>query len=155
MAIDYNFMKLQPSPSNAPKMGTFWLYAKLDFSKNPLGIGDSAKIMKVKDLWVIRDSYWRCSTATTAANTWDIGTVDATGTFASTDQGIGAALTSGASDWTQGTADPDANQIILTVDRWVFVSNNTAACTDGVLEVMLEIMAGPQDNEPADMQFQT
>ena len=149
----YNFMILQPSPSNAPCMGTFWLYAKLDFSRDPLGIGDSAKIMKVKDLWVIRDSYWRQTVASTAANTYDIG-VDGVGTYASTDQGIGAGLTSGASNWTQGVPDPDGNQIILTEDSIVFVENLTAAVTDGVLEVMLEIMAGPEDNEPADMQHE-
>ena len=146
----YNFMKLQPSPSNAPRMGTFWLYAKLDFSRNPLGIGDSAKIMKLKDKWIVGDSYWRQTTASTAANTYDIGTVDAS-SFASTDQGIGAGLASSASDWAQGVPDRDANQIILTEDRYVFVENLTAAVTDGVLEVMLEIIAGPDDNEPADM----
>lgn len=148
MATDYNFMKLQPSPSNAPKMGTFWLYAKLDFSKNPLGIADSAKIMKVRDKWVIADSYWRTS-GCTGAGTIDIGTVDATGAFASTDAGIGSALASTSNDWTQGIPDRDANQIILTVDRWVFVSCNTAALTDGNYEVLLEIIAGPDDNEPA------
>ena len=146
---DYNFMKLQPSPSNAPRMGTFWLYAKLDFSKNPVGIGDSMKIMKVKDKWVITDSYWRQTVASTGASTMDIGTVDATGTFASTDQGILNAGASGAGDWAQAKPDRDADQIVLTVDRWVFCSNNTAARTDGVFEVMLEIMAGPDDNEPA------
>jgi hypothetical protein len=80
----YNFMKLQPSPSNAPRMGTFWLYAKLDFSLNPLAVADSAKIMYLKDKWVVTDSYWRMTTASTAANTFDIGTAPAA-TYASTD----------------------------------------------------------------------
>lgn len=154
MATDYNFMILQPSPSNSPRMGNFWLYAKLDCNKDPLGIGDSAKIMKVKDLWVVRDSYWRQTVASAGSETFDIGFVDATGTFAATDDGIVSAAASSASDWTQGTIKPDAAEI-LTVDSWVFCSNNTAARVDGVFEVLLEIMAGPQDNEPADMQFQT
>ena len=146
---DYDFMKLQPSPSNSPKMGTFWLYAKLDFSRNPVGIADSMKIMKVRDNWVIADSYWRQTVASTGASTMDIGTVDATGAFASTDQGILAAGASGAGNWAQGVADRDGDQIVLTVDRWVFCSNNTAARTDGVFELLLEIIAGPDDNEPA------
>lgn len=145
----YDFMKLQPSPSNSPRMGTFWLYAKLDFSKNPLATGDSAKIMKLRDKWVVTDSYWRQTTASTAANTYDIGTVDST-SYASTDQGILAGGASTAGDWAQGVPDRDANQIVLTEDRFVFVENLTADVTDGVLEVMLEIMAGPDDNEPAD-----
>jgi hypothetical protein len=134
-------------------MGSFWLYAKLDFSRQPLAAGDSAKIMNLKDKWIVADSYWRQTVASTAANTYDIGTVDATGTYASTDQGILAGGASTASDWTQGVPDRDANQIICTVDRIVFVENLTATVTDGVLEVMLEIIAGPDDNEPVDMRY--
>ena len=148
----YDFTILQPGFGNAPKMGTFWVYKKLDFSAQPLAIADSAKIIKLKDLWVIMDSYWRQTVASTAANTYDIGTVDAS-SYASTDQGIGAGLTSGAGNWAQGVPDRDANQIVLTEDRWVFVENLTAAVTDGILEVMLEIMAGPEDNEPVDHNF--
>ena len=148
----YDFRTLQPSPSNAPRMGTFWIYAKLDFSKQPLGIGDSAKIGTVKDQWVISDSYWRQTVASTAGNTYDIGTVDATA-YASTDQGIGVGLASAASDWAQGVPDRDGDQIILTEDRIVFVENLTAAVTDGILEVLLEIIAGPDDNEAVDARY--
>ena len=150
---DYDFRILQQSPSNAPKMGTFWLYAKLDFYKQILAIADSAKIMTVKDNWVLLDSYYRVPDATTDANTWDIGHVDATGAYASTDQSILVAGTSGAKDWTQMVVDRDANQIAMTVDSIIFVSNNTAECAAGILEVMIEVMAGPDDNEPVDMQY--
>jgi hypothetical protein len=149
MATDYNFMKLQPSPSNSPKMGAFWLYAKLDFYKNPLATDDSAKIMKVANRVILADSYYRVVDATTAANTWDIGHVDATGTFAATDQSILAAGTSGAKAWTQMIVDRDASQIMMTAPSWIFVSNNTAACGKGILEVLIEVIAAPDDNEPA------
>jgi hypothetical protein len=49
--------------------------------------------------------------------------------------------------------DRDGNQIALTVDSWIFVSNNTAACAAGILEVMIEVMAGPEDNEPVGNSF--
>ena len=153
MATDYNFMKLQPSPSNGSRMGTFWLYAKLDFNKNPLGIADSAKIMKVRDKWVIADSYWRQLVASTAGNTYDIGVVDATGAYASTDNGILSGGASTAGDWAQGVPDRDADQIVLTVDSIVFVENLTADVTDGIVEVLLEIIAGPEDNEPVEAQY--
>jgi hypothetical protein len=148
----YDFTILQPGFGNSPTMGTFWVYKKLDLSLNPLAIADSAKIIKLKDLWVVMDSYWRMTIASTAGNTWDIGTVDAS-SYASTDQGILAGGSSAAGNWAQGVPDRDANQIILTEDRWVFVENLTAAVYDGVLEVMLEIMAGPDDNEAVDHDF--
>jgi hypothetical protein len=149
----YDFRLLQPSPSNSPKLGNFWLYAELDFSKNPLATGDSAKIMNLKDKWIVADSYWRQTVASTAANTYDIGTVDATGAYASTDAGILSGGASSAGDWAQGIPDRDANQIICSVDRIVFVENLTADVTDGILEVLLEIIAGPDDNEPVDMRY--
>jgi len=150
----YDFTKLQPSPSNASRMGTFWLYAKLDFSLNPLAIADSAKIMKLMDKWIVRDSYWRMTTASTAANTFDIGYVVAS-SYASTNQGILAGGTSGAGNWAQGVIDPDAHQLICAADYWVFVENLTAAVTDGVLEVMLEIVAGPDDQRMPGMTSNT
>jgi hypothetical protein len=153
MAVDYDFTILQPGPSNSSTMGTFWLYKKLDFFKNPLATDDSAKIFKCANKWVLMDSYYRVPDATTAANTWDIGHVDATGAFASTDQSILVAGTSGTKDWTQMIVDRDANQIMLTVDSWIFVSNNTAACASGILEVMIEVMAGPEDNEAVGNSF--
>jgi hypothetical protein len=152
MTVDIDFMIEQPSPSNSPKMGTFWLYQKLDFSKTPILDDGSAKIMRVKDLWVIRDSYWRCTVASSAASTFDIGIDSIAGGYAHTDHSILADGASSAGNWAQGSIEP-ATPTILTVDSIVFVEIEVAAITDGILEVMLEIVAGPEDNEPADMQF--
>lgn len=152
MTVDVNFMIEQPSPSNSPKMGSFWLYSKLDFHQTPLLDDGTAKIMKLKDLWVIRDSYWRCTTASSGASTFDIG-ISAASTYAHTTHEILADGASSAGNWAQGSIEP-ATPTILTADSIVFVEIEVAAITDGVLEVMLEIIAGPDDNEPADMQFE-
>jgi len=153
MAV-YDFTKLQPSPSNNSKFGTFWLYAKLDFSKQHLGIADSAKIIKLMDKWIVRDSYWRMHTASTAANTFDIGYVLAS-TYASTTTGIKASASSAAGNWIQGTIDPDANQLICAADYWIFVENLGAIVYDGILEVMVEVVAGPDDQRMPGMTSNT
>jgi hypothetical protein len=152
MTVDIDFRLVQPSPSNSPQMGTFWLYAKLDFAKTPILDDGSAKILNVKDKWVIRDSYWRCTVASTGSSTFDIGIDPVAGGYAHTDHSILADGASSAGNWAQGTIDPDST-VSITVDSIVFVEIEVADITDGVLEVMLEVMAGPDDNEPADMEF--
>jgi len=148
MAV-YDLYKTAASPSQAPRFGTFWLYAKVNFAENPMAVSDVARLMKIKDKWVVRDSYWRMTVASTAANTFDIGFNDA-GSAVYTNQGILAGGASAAGDWAQGVVDPDANQKICTTDGYIFVENLTAAVYDGVLEVMVEVFAGPDDAEPVD-----
>ena len=140
----------------APKFGTFWLHFKLDFSKQNFAANDTADLIKLKDKWVVRDSYWRVTTASASAATADVGTHVATNSTY-TDQGIVAGTSldlSTASDWAQGTIDPDANQLILAADRFVFIENLSATTSDGVVEILLEVFAGPDDAEPCDMNIE-
>jgi hypothetical protein len=137
----------------SPKFGTFWLHVKVNFSENNLAANDTADLIKLKDKWVVRDSYWRMTVASTAANTFDIGTHVATNSTY-TDQGIAAGAASTAGDWAQGVIDPDANQLILTADRFLFIENLGATVSDGILEVMVEVFAGPDDAEPCDMNIE-
>jgi hypothetical protein len=140
----------------SPKFGTFWLHVKVDFTKDKFSANDTADLIKLKDKWVIRDSYTRMSTASTSTGTIDIGTHVATNSTY-TDQGIKAGLdvdNSSEADWVQQTADPDGNQIILTADRFLFIEALGATIDDGILEIMLEVFAGPDDAEPCDMNIE-
>lgn len=139
----------------SPKFGTFWLHSKINFAENQMSANDTADLLKLKDKWVIRDSYYRMTTLSGSAATADLGThLSTNSTY--TDQGIAAGidLSTGINDWTQGTPDPDANQIILTASRFVFIEILGAAISDGVFELLLEIVAGPDDAEPADMNIE-
>jgi hypothetical protein len=81
MAI-YNHYSRFPSPSQAARTGSFWLYTKVDLRKwyteqessTQLAAGDDFRILKVRDLWVIRDSYTRVTVAGDASLTYDVGT---------------------------------------------------------------------------------
>jgi hypothetical protein len=140
----------------SPKFGTFWLHFKLNFAQNNFAANDTADLIKLKDKWIVRDSYWRVTTASTSVATADIGIHTATNSTY-TDQGIvaGASLDlSTATDWAQDTIDPDANQKILTADSFVFIENLSATTSDGVVEVLIEVVAGPDDAEPCDMNIE-
>ena len=154
MAI-YNYYKeFHSSGTQAPCFPTFWLYAKVDFNKQPLGINDDLRLFKIKDKWVLRNGYTRCLVASGVANTIDLGTAQ-NGTELDT-----AANANSAGDWLQmdtlgivivdDTADVNVTQIPVTADGYVWLDNNTAAASSGVFEVMLEVMVSPNDAEGTD-----
>ena len=129
-----------------PKAGSFWMFARVDFSEYPtLATGDSIRIGKVKDGWIIMNSYWRMPTASTSTGTADIG-------FGAAGQSdiVSAADLSGANtDWTAGTITGGA-ELNITADEHLVITVDTAVATDGILEVMYEVVAYPSDTEPAD-----
>ena len=153
MAI-YDYYREHQSPSQAPNFGTFWLYAKVDFAKQNMGINDDLRLFKVKDKWVLRNGYTRCLVASGVANTIDLGTAQ-NGTELDA-----AANANSAGDWLQmdtlgivvvdDTVDVNVTQIPITADGYIWLDNNTAAASSGIFEVMLEVMVGPNDAEGTD-----
>ena len=148
MAILDNYKRF-PSPSQASRVGSFWLFAKLDVSKwyteqassTVMAAGDDFRILKVRDKWVIRDSYWRIISAFDATTSIDIGTA------VGGNQILSAQTTVTASDWAQGAIDSDDNTAPLTADGYIWVELNTATPTTGIIEVMIEMVAGPDETE--------
>jgi hypothetical protein len=91
---------------------------------------------------IIRDSLVRITNASTGTTTWNLGVTEA-GTE------IKAALDSfTAIDWTQGDADPNSVLSLAkaTEDHYIWLMVDTAAIADGALEIMLECVAGAEDN---------
>ena len=75
MASVYDYYREHQSPSNAPKgNGTFWLYAKIDFSKQNMAAADNLKLFKVKDKWLLLRGFTRTLVASDGDATADIGT---------------------------------------------------------------------------------
>jgi hypothetical protein len=133
----------------APAFGSFWAYMKFDAKvaidrllpsmvTQEIAASSDFKLMKIKDLWVIRESYIRVKTAADATVTYNVGTTEAgTEIAAAVD-----ATTPG--DWVAGTITLAAKEI-MSADSYIWLMIDTAAVTKGVLEIMVEFAAGPLD----------
>ena len=147
----YDYYREHQSPMNAPKgNGTFWLYCKLDFSKQNMVANDLAKIFKIKDKWVLLKGMTRTLVASDGNATCDIGGPETDGGYDELDS---AADQYAVGDWvtmsvltTTGTPAP----IYLTTDGYIFLENLEATCTSGIFEVAIEVFAGPEDAEGTD-----
>ena len=144
MAI-YDYYREHQSPMNAPKgNGTFWLYAKVDYAKQNMGINGDLRLFKVKDKWLLLRGFCRNLVESGVASTVDIGTAQ-NGTE------LDAAFdTNSASDWTIMDTLKGGGEISLTADGYIWVDNNVAAATSGQFEVCIEVYAGPDDAEGTD-----
>jgi hypothetical protein len=150
MALNYDYTHLMTGKSQ--RLGSFWIHIKLDIAEIRKGAftlttGVPAqtdfKVAKLKGGTVIRDSYWRITEASTGSTTYNIGVTEA-GTQ------IAAAIDSStATDWAQGDYDPNDSIGSLakaTEDHYVWIMIDTAAAADGNLEILLECVAGADDN---------
>jgi len=140
MAI-YDYYKEHQSPCPAPRPGVFWLYSKFDFSKQNMGINDDARILQVRDKWLLLRGFSRCLVASAVANTVDIGTVQ---NGAELDTAFNA---NSAGDWVIMDTLKSAGEISLSADGYIWLDNNTAAAAYGIVEVAIEVYAGPEDAE--------
>jgi len=131
-----------------PCPGTFWMSFKIDFSEYPtLATGDSIRCGKVRDGWLITDSYYRMPVASTSTGTVDIGF----GAAGQVDIATAVDLDGSLLTWTRGTITVDgAAELEITADEHLVLTVDTAVATDGVLEVLYQVMASPDQNEPAD-----
>lgn len=148
MAFNYDYTQIMTGMSQ--RLGSFWVYMNFDVDKIMRGWGHQNipastdfKIGRLKGGTIIRDSYYRVNRASTAATTWNIGVTEA-GTE------IAAAVdASTAADWAQGDYDPNDSIGSLakaTEDHYIWLMVDTAAIADGSIEIMLECVAGADDN---------
>ena len=148
MALNYDYTQLMTGFSQ--RLGSFWVSMKFDADEIMRGWGHQAipqttdfKIGKLKGGTIIRDSYFRVKRASTGTTTYNLGVTEA-GTE------IAAAVDSfTAADWAQGDADPNDSVLSLakaTTDHYIWLMIDTAEIADGSFEVMLECVAGADDN---------
>ena len=151
MALNYDYTQLMTGYSQ--RLGSFWVSIKIDwdeirkgaFQHSLLGIpsGTDFKIGRLKGGTVIRDSYYRVTRAAEGDCDYNIGTTEAGTEIAA----VVAADTT--SDWTQGSIDPDDSIVSLakgTENHYIWVMVDSAALFTGNLEIMLECVAGAEDN---------
>lgn len=131
------------------RLGSFWVSIVFDANKIMTGWGTQSipsttdfKLGKLKGGTIIRDSLVRITRASTGTATYNLGVTEA-GTE------IKAALNSfTAIDWTQGDADPNSVLSLAkaTEDHYIWLMIDTAEIADGNFEIMLECVAGADDN---------
>jgi hypothetical protein len=151
MALNYDYTQLMTGFSQ--RLGSFWVHMKFDATEirkgafmNPLlGIPASTdfKVGRLKGGTVIRDSYYRITEAAKGNCDYNIGVTEAGTEIAST---VAADTTS---DWTQGDYDPNDSIGSLakaTEDHYIWLMVDSEALFKGNLEIMLECVAGADDN---------
>jgi len=119
---------------------------KIDFNKLPVKTtDDNWKIYPVKDGWVLQDGYTRVPVASSSIATVDIGTAE-DGTELDTAIDISVAVTNMTVMDTLVIGTP----IIITSDDYIWLDFNSAAVSDGTLEIHLLIFAAPGEDSRTD-----
>lgn len=113
----------------------------IDFAKTPvLAADDNWKILKLNDGWILKCGYTKL-TASTSTATVDIGTAE-DGTELDTAVDVSTA----SADWQVMDTLVEGTPIIITADGYIWLDFNTAAISDGTLDILLEIVAAPQED---------
>jgi len=151
MASNYDYPCMT---GNSGKLGSFWLHFVFDVPKLTKGMLQSGiplstdfKLGKLNGGWFIRDSYIKIPEASDASVTYDLGFTEA-GTDICT--GVDATDTTTYADWVQATATPDGAGVSLaraTATHYLWLMVGVAEQNKGKLEVLLECIAGAEDNK--------
>ena len=150
MAVNIDLTSLMTGYSQ--RLGSFWVHINFDVDEirkgtfmgiNGIPTTTDFKVGKLKGGTVIRDSYYRVSRAAVGDCDYNIGVTEA-GTE------IGALVAADtATDWVQGSYDPNDSIGSLakaTEDHYIWVMVDSAKVMNGNLEIMLECVAGADDN---------
>ena len=139
----YQHWKRAPGINQSTRPGSFWLFAEVDFKKYPALANDIYNILKIKAGWIIRESYYRIKLGSDLTADWEIGLAGGTEIKDVSD----TSTTSTA--WAAGSYTSAAPYLNAS-DQYITVQVTSAAETKGCLQVMLEIIAAPDNAEPVD-----
>ena len=119
---------------------------KIDFAKLPVATtDDNWKIYPVRDGWVLQDGYTRVPVASSSIATVDIGTAED-----GTELDTGIDISAQATDITVMDTLVMGTPIIITADDFIWLDFNSAAVSDGTLEIHLLIFAVPSEDSRTD-----
>ena len=124
------------------KPGVNPILISIDFTKLNVAAADNNwKILAVKDGWVLWDGFTRIKHASSSTATVDVGTAED-----GTELDTAIDLSSQATDWTKIDTLKDGTKIIVAADGYIWLDFNTAAVSDGTLEILLFIGAAPNED---------
>ena len=114
-----------------------------DFSKTPVAAAaDDWKVLKLGAGWQLLDGKTRVPVASTSTATLDIGTAQN-----GTELDAAIDLSTQATGWTDMDTLVSGSPIEVTADGFIWFDFNTAAVSDGTLEVWLLIQVAPGEDD--------
>lgn len=138
----YDYYKNQ-QPVGPYKPGSNWFMITVDFSKQNVAAADVLRLMEVKNHWILKSGFTRVRSAADGTATMDIETT------AGGDQIDAAVDIDSATDtWLRFDTLDDDGPIALTADSYIFATINAAACSSGIIDILLEIVI-PHNNVDA------
>lgn len=138
---EYELYKTQQALGSV-KPGSCWFHIRIDFAKQNFAQNDTAKILEVKNHWVLKSGFTRVSTATDGASTLDIGTSSGGNQL---DDAVD--IDSTTDTWLRMDTLDDDGPIALTADGYIYIKVLDAAVSSGVVDIMLEIIIPVWDAE--------
>ena len=141
----FQHWKIHPAPSGNAQPGSFWLFAILDFADyaGKVATNDTFNILKIKAGWIIRESFYRIARGSDVGADWEIGI------GGGTEIKDVSTTTTASTAWVHGSYT-SAAPYLNSADKYITVQTTDAAETKGKLEVLLEIVAAPNNAEPVD-----
>jgi hypothetical protein len=133
----YNVASKSMGP-NRP--GKVVMFAILDFAQHNAAANDIFRLIKLKNGWIVTDSWYKVMSVGTSGTDWEIGVKDATtGIVDVTDP-------TSTTAWTEGSYTPAAN-FVPAEDEYIEVKVTAGAETIGKVGVAVEIFIGIDEAE--------
>jgi hypothetical protein len=130
--------------SGNPRPGDFWLHATLDFQKNNAAENDVFRVLKLKQGWLVSNSFYKVKKAGTSGTDWEVGYNGATTDI------VDITDPTATTEWTQGSEEP-SSPYQVTADKYIEVKVTSGPETSGVLMLMFNIVAGIDEGLMPDM----
>ena len=128
------------------KPGFNSIVIQIDFSKTPvLAADENWKVLALNEGWELLNGYTRIPVASVSTATIDIGTAE-DGTELDTAIDVSVAAT----DWTVMDTLAAGTPILITDDGFIWLDFNTAAISDGKLDIYLQIVCAPLQDSLTD-----
>jgi hypothetical protein len=136
----YDYYKLQQGSYPTVKNGSNWFHIIVDFTKQKAAAADVFKLMEIKAGSILKCGFTRVRSATAGAATMDIET-----TSGGNQIDAAVAINSGTDTWLRTDTLDDDGPIVITSDDYIYCTINSAACTTGVIDILLEIVIAETD----------
>ena len=124
------------------KPGSNWFFFRLNWREQNMLQNDTLKLCEVMNHWVVKCGFSRATIATTGAASLDVGTASAGNQL---DDAI--AIDSGTDTWLRFDTVDDDGPVALTADGYLYLKVLDAAVTDGITDLMIEIIVPAWDTE--------
>jgi hypothetical protein len=142
----YEYYKRQQGGIPTVKPGSNWFFIRVDFSLEPGEINDIYKLCEVKNHWIVKSGFFRATTDTGTANaTWSTGT-----SSAGVELDDAADCSTTTDTWYRFDTVDDDGPVPITADGYLWGIVNTAAAYTGIVDLMIEIVVAPGDEDSVD-----